>query len=448
MNIVFKLGSVRFVLLAACVCAAFLHPHEVQGTNLYVSLVGSSTPPYTNWAMASTNIQWAVNASANGDTVWISNGTYVLTGQVIVASNIKIFGYPDSSKPIIDGNNSSRCFNLWYITANGVTTLSNLFITRGNSSVNSGDDANGGGVRTRKSVNVFDCIFSNNVTTNCGGGMLDGWYTVQSSNNVLRCTFIENKALNGGGLHSFKNSSFSLLDHCIFQANTANNGGGVYFEGDLWPTLTGCVFICNVATNQGGGYWGYQIGYCSYCTFTSNICYASSGGGVYGAGSLSNCSISYSGGSGVTTIYGGLPACYNCLIMNNDYGVNNCTLYNCTVVGNSVKGIVGGGTIYNSIIYFNSGGNYANSPSFTNSCTTPDPGWGSGNITNNPMFVSTNTGNYRLQQNSPCINAGLNQSWMESSSDLDGHSRLDHYSRIVDMGCYEYLPSGMMISVP
>jgi hypothetical protein len=35
---------------------------------------------------------------------------------------------------------------------------------------------------------------------------------------------------------------------------------------------------------------------------------------------------------------------------------------------------------------------------------------------------------------------------MDGAVDLDGHQRLDPYSRIVDMGCYEYLPSGSMYS--
>ena len=31
---------------------------------------------------------------------------------------------------------------------------------------------------------------------------------------------------------------------------------------------------------------------------------------------------------------------------------------------------------------------------------------------------------------------------------LDGRSRIDRFSGIVDMGCYEYLPQGAMYSVP
>ena len=48
---------------------------------------------------------------------------------------------------------------------------------------------------------------------------------------------------------------------------------------------------------------------------------------------------------------------------------------------------------------------------------------------------------------SPCINAGANQSWMQEAGgvDLDRRQRLDRFSRLVDMGCYEYVPTGMMM---
>jgi len=43
-----------------------------------------------------------------------------------------------------------------------------------------------------------------------------------------------------------------------------------------------------------------------------------------------------------------------------------------------------------------------------------------------------------------CLHACAN----ENAVDLDGYSRIDRFSGIVDIGCYEYLPQGMIISVP
>jgi len=58
----------------------------------------------------------------------------------------------------------------------------------------------------------------------------------------------------------------------------------------------------------------------------------------------------------------------------------------------------------------------------------------SGNISTDPLFVSPETGDYHLQPNSPCINAGT-QSF--TTTDLDGTPRLG----IPDIGAYEYNPT-------
>jgi hypothetical protein len=139
-------------------------------------------------------------------------------------------------------------------------------------------------------------------------------------------------------------------------------------------------------------------------------------------------------------------------------GIISC----CTIVSNYASGQ--GGGIYdndgycvnfdNCLIYFNegSGSNYfpaAIAASFTNCCLSPaltgaTTNYSTNNIIADPQFVDWQGGNYRLNQNSPCVNAGVNRDWMNGAVDLDGHSRLDHYSRIVDMGCFEYLPAGSM----
>jgi hypothetical protein len=129
-------------------------------------------------------------------------------------------------------------------------------------------------------------------------------------------------------------------------------------------------------------------------------------------------------------------------------------LYNCTIANNRSAGNGGGvrdGKYANCIVYGNIPNNWYDTNSFfTNSCTYPTQStWqvADRNITNDPFFVSTNTGNYHLRQDSACINAGAN-AYVRTNmpADLDGRSRIDHYSRIVDMGCYEYLPSGSMYS--
>jgi len=51
---------------------------------------GTSAPPYTNWGISATQIQWAVDSAGAGETVWVSNGVYVLTNQIVIANGITL----------------------------------------------------------------------------------------------------------------------------------------------------------------------------------------------------------------------------------------------------------------------------------------------------------------------------------------------------------------------
>ena len=118
----------------------------------------------------------------------------------------------------------------------------------------------------------------------------------------------------------------------------------------------------------------------------------------------------------------------------------DCTLVNCTVVGNVADAGAGGVRkckVMNSIVVGNrlangSGSNWSNSSTFYSSCTTGSPS-GSGNIIASPRFADSD---YRLAAGSPGIDAG-NNSYVYGTEDLDGFQRI-HGSR-VDMGAYEYV---------
>ncbi|MGI6088290.1 MAG: choice-of-anchor Q domain-containing protein, partial [Kiritimatiellia bacterium] len=56
-------------------------------------------------------------------------------------------------------------------------------------------------------------------------------------------------------------------------------------------------------------------------------------------------------------------------------------------------------------------------------------------------------GDYRLAQGSPCINTGTNLPWMAEAVDLDGRPRIDRFSGLPDMGCYEHVPQGIIFNL-
>lgn len=149
-----------------------------------------------------------------------------------------------------------------------------------------------------------------------------------------------------------------------------------------------------------------------------------------------------------TLAWGGGIECDNCenlslsniIIANNsaDYGGgidfydSNAALENVTITGNTSSN--GGGIncdnsnvfLINSILWNNSIQEILlGSGSVTATYSDIQGGWaGTGNIDIDPLFVNAGSGNYHLQYNSPCIDAG------------DPTSPLDPDGTIADMGAY------------
>ena len=71
---------------------------------------------------------------------------------------------------------------------------------------------------------------------------------------------------------------------------------------------------------------------------------------------------------------------------------------------------------------------------------------GEGNVSGDPKFTGRSL---RLKPSSPAVDAGLNQGWMDGAVDLNGNARIYGADRggIVDMGCFECIPVGLMLLV-
>jgi len=119
------------------------------------------------------------------------------------------------------------------------------------------------------------------------------------------------------------------------------------------------------------------------------------------------------------------------------------------VVGNSAayyNGGVGGccSTLTNCIIYYNTIPSPPDSiQTAYNSCVPTAPYYGTGNITNASIFVDSVDGDFRLQSNSPCINAGYNAS-ATATTDLTGNPRIA--GGTVDIGAYEFQSPASVLS--
>ena len=285
-----------------------------------------------------------------------------------------------------------------------------------------------------------------------GGVVVDGTLTNRvalTSPVILRSvngpgvTLIRGAEAPGGGNGDGATRCAYVGANAVLSGFTLTNG----HTGTNWNMM---------AEPSGGGVWCETGGVVSNCLLTGNSAF--SGGGASG-GMLSHCTL-----TGNSAQQGGGAAggkLCNCVLIGNSAssggGALLASLYNCTLSANSATnegGGVFGGTLDNCIVYYNTaqvGPNYFDlwmtlDTVFNYSCTVPLPVGGSGNITNEPGFVSTVGGDFRLCYRSMCIDAGNPLSEI-IGTDIAGNLRpIDGNGDGLagfDMGAYEYNPKTM-----
>lgn len=199
-------------------------------------------------------------------------------------------------------------------------------------------------------------------------------------------------------------------------------GGGAYFAA-----LTNCIIANNSATRGGGSCWFSLTAPAVACVYSNNT--APNGAGTQGGG-LTNCTFWNNFGSSAN--FGTL---HNCILKNsNGTGANGSTLINCTITGNAL-GLINA-TGINGVVYGNA--NEINTCTLFNCCsrsTAATSFLARANFTNRPLFVDPANGDFHLQMNSPCINAGAN-TYVQTSVDLDGQPRIA--GSFVGVGAFEY----------
>jgi hypothetical protein len=393
--------------------------------SLYVAQNGQTpVAPYTNWMGASSNLQEAINMAFDGATVLVSNGVYTLTDQIVVG-DFTVRSYNNNGVDrgtIINGNypnTTNRCFTLNHVNA----VVEGFTITNGCAPSN---DCFGGGVYMTNGI-LRNCLVTGNRATNnpVSGG--------------------------GGGVYA---AGSSLITNCDITANTIGNagyGGGVYLTtpAQLWNSR-----ILHNGTATTNDLSGGSLGGGAYITGTNalicNSVIASNaippqantvnGGGVYmnNGGTLRNCLItgnSAFAGAGVAVV--GNPTISD--------------VESCTIAGNfagyhgglaTPSGIILVARVKNVICYSNQPDNLffqnITNALFTNCCVVSSYTLlGSGNTSNNPLFVDPSGPNYRLIRMSPCVDTGVKQGWMTDMVDLDGKPRIWQNNDKVDMGAYE-----------
>ena len=233
------------------------------------------------------------------------------------------------------------------------------------------------------------------------GGDTD--WLMRISNNETEDLVIEGIGFQNGdavyGGAVYIDGASPIFKNVIIRDNSASsNGGGVYIA-DGSPTFINCLIADNQASSYGGGIYGqnsvttppFTITFIN-CTITNNDA-TSNGGGIY---------------------------------THNWANDKRMILINCIVYGNR-----SGGTYHEAYAEFPVDAYYSdiNTAGCSNRVTLD-----SYSIEVDPDFANPTSGDYHLDINSPCIDAG---NWRAVTSLFDIEQNPRVLGSSVDMGCYE-----------
>jgi len=427
--------------LFAAVMLAGLPGAAAADTHYVWEQAPNPTSPYTNgWEQAARDIQPAVDSASAGDLVLVNDGLYTnsLNGsmnnsQVVIAKALTLRSVNGAAATVIDGNYpvvTNRCV---HATVTGVEvdgfTVRNGFVTNGLT------HGYGAGIHMPKQGIIRNCVVSGN-------------RVAAGDNNE-----------GGAGIcmgKSFDGTVTGLIDTCYIFNNTNSNKGGGFFA--YKAVIRNCQIYGNSSGTYGGGGEFYFGTFIRNCVISNNT--AGWGGGLSIRGTMENCLVCSNRASNGGGVYlgNGSTTLRNCTIAQN-YTAANYTGHGIFIANNAW------GTLVNVIVALNVPAawnrpaiHYQSSSSlgwYTNcSVQVRSEVANANSVTNefclygvNNGFVNATASDFRLAKGSVCINAGVVEPWMSTAVDLDGHGRVDPLSGLADVGAYEFLGKGTLLSV-
>ena len=193
-------------------------------------------------------IQAAINASVDGCTVVVADGTYTGSGNKNLDFGGKAITVKSENGPyscIIDCNSSNRGF--YFHSGETAAAVVNGFTIR-EGLVYYIPQSGAGIYCNGSSPTIRNCIIADNEAFGAGGGI----YVNNSMATVTNCLLIGNESRDshGGGMFC-TNSSNPTVSNCTFVDNVADDRAGGLFSGGSGTTvqLTNCIFWGNSAPN-------------------------------------------------------------------------------------------------------------------------------------------------------------------------------------------------------
>ena len=385
-------------------------------------------------------VQDAIDASENGNTIIVSQGTYSenidFRGKSITVRSTNPLNESVVLETIIDGGGNgsvvtfkngedSNAVLSGFTIRNGVAEygggvfvrdatpqIANNVIMSNKSTKTGGAYEGGGGIYITGGADgtiIENNVLRNNIAANFGGGML----VVNASPRVARNTFEDNRARGGAGAR-FAVSSAALITENVFRKNEAISwAGGVYIDGNSPVTLLNNLIVANSSGAFAGGIYVVL----SSPTITNNT--------IVG----NTVDPDFNGGGGILLF------------------LSSPTITNNTIVGNvghffaSIsKDNESSPLVRNNIIWNNPGDVF--SINFANSSCVEDPRFIDPGSWENGTWVE---GDYHLLPGSPCIDTADGGAAPET--DADGNPRHDDPGTpntgagtptYIDIGAFEF----------
>jgi len=229
----------------------------------YVNIANPNpATPFTNWATAATNIQHAVDVAVAGDLVFVTNGIYQSGGlpgsRLAVSKAITVQSINGPTFTVIkgyqlpvtaNGVGAVRCVFL-----NGNASLIGFTLTGGATDTNSASGYGGGVYCGPPGAILSNCVVVGNVAFKGGGIYSAGGIGIELAATNFNCVFSNNIAYDSGG-----GGFAGTYNNCLFVGNTAGSGGAVSTHSSGKVALNHCTLYGNSASVRGGGVFAASL---------------------------------------------------------------------------------------------------------------------------------------------------------------------------------------------